>query len=33
MKPLFYGQQEIEIINKIFLELGTPNDQIWPKFS
>ena len=33
MRPLFYGQQEIEIINKIFLELGTPNDQIWPNFS
>ena len=33
MKPLFYGTQEIEIINKIFTELGTPNDDIWPGYS
>lgn len=33
MRPLFYGTQEIEIINKIFKELGTPNDDIWPGYS
>ena len=33
MRPLFHGQQEVEIINKIFKELGTPNDEIWPGYS
>ena len=30
MKPLFNGQSEISQINKIFKELGTPSDKIWP---
>lgn len=30
MKPLFPGKSEIDQINKIFKELGTPNDKIWP---
>lgn len=30
MKPLFNGQTEISQINKIFKELGTPSDKIWP---
>ncbi|XP_028393647.1 cyclin-dependent kinase 11B-like [Dendronephthya gigantea] len=30
MKPLFNGQSEIGQINKIFKELGTPSDKIWP---
>jgi cell division cycle 2-like protein len=30
MKPLFNGQSEINQINKIFKELGTPSDKIWP---
>ncbi|XP_065061335.1 cyclin-dependent kinase 11A-like [Rhopilema esculentum] len=30
MKPLFPGKSEIDQINKIFKELGTPNDNIWP---
>lgn len=30
MKPLFPGKAEIDQINRIFKELGTPNDTIWP---
>merc|ERR1712059_69425 len=30
MKPLFNGKSEIDQINRIFKELGTPNDKIWP---
>lgn len=30
MKPLFPGKSEIDQINRIFKELGTPNDRIWP---
>jgi len=30
MKPLFPGKSEIDQINRIFKELGTPNDKIWP---
>ncbi|KHN86408.1 Putative serine/threonine-protein kinase [Toxocara canis] len=33
LKPLFTGKAELDQINKIFLELGTPNDKIWPGFS
>ncbi|XP_031564784.1 cyclin-dependent kinase 11B-like [Actinia tenebrosa] len=30
MKPLFPGKSEIDQINRIFKELGTPSDSIWP---
>lgn len=30
MKPIFPGKSESDQINKIFKELGTPNDRIWP---
>eukprot|EP00794_Sanderia_malayensis_P020551 gene20551-22573_t len=30
MKPLFPGRSESDMINRIFKELGTPNDKIWP---
>lgn len=30
MKPLFPGKSEIDQINRIFKELGTPSDKIWP---
>lgn len=32
-KPLFMGKSEIDQLNQIFKELGTPNDSIWPGFS
>ncbi|RDD41238.1 Cyclin-dependent kinase 11B [Trichoplax sp. H2] len=32
-KPLFPGKSEIDQLNKIFKDLGTPNDQIWSGFS
>ncbi|KAL9971255.1 hypothetical protein ACROYT_G023761 [Oculina patagonica] len=30
MKPLFPGKSEIDQINRIFKDLGTPSDKIWP---
>lgn len=30
MKPLFPGKSEIDQINRIFKELGTPSNKIWP---
>ncbi|XP_002159420.3 cyclin-dependent kinase 11B isoform X1 [Hydra vulgaris] len=30
MKALFPGKSEIDQISRIFKELGTPNDKIWP---
>lgn len=33
MEALFPGKSEIEQLNKIFKELGTPNDKIWPTYS
>ena len=33
MKPLFPGKSEIDQLNHIFKELGTPNDTIWPEYS
>ncbi|VDN06556.1 unnamed protein product [Thelazia callipaeda] len=33
LKPLFPGKGEIDQINKIFVELGTPDDSVWPGFS
>ncbi|ESO10991.1 hypothetical protein HELRODRAFT_97167 [Helobdella robusta] len=29
-KPLFPGKTEVDEINRIFRELGSPNDKIWP---
>jgi cell division cycle 2-like protein len=31
-KPLFQGKSEIDQLNKIFQEMGTPNEKIWPKY-
>jgi cell division cycle 2-like protein len=33
LKPLFNASEEIEMINLIFKDLGTPNDTIWPGYS
>ena len=33
MQPLFPGKTEIDQINRIFKDLGTPNDKIWPGFN
>lgn len=33
MQALFQGMDEIQMINKIFEVLGTPNDNIWPGYS
>uniref|UniRef100_F1KVZ0 cyclin-dependent kinase n=1 Tax=Ascaris suum TaxID=6253 RepID=F1KVZ0_ASCSU len=33
LKPLFPGKGELDQINKIFLELGTPNEKIWSGYS
>ncbi|CAG2163465.1 unnamed protein product [Oppiella nova] len=33
MKPLFPGKSEIDQLNAIFKDLGTPNDKIWPEYS
>ncbi|XP_033220118.1 cyclin-dependent kinase 11B-like isoform X3 [Belonocnema kinseyi] len=33
MEALFPGQSDQDQINRIFKELGTPNDRIWPGFS
>ncbi|XP_037908458.1 serine/threonine-protein kinase PITSLRE isoform X2 [Hermetia illucens] len=32
MAPLFPGKTEMDQLNKIFKELGTPNDKIWPGY-
>ena len=32
-KALFKGKSEIDQLNEIFKELGTPNDKIWPGYS
>lgn len=32
-KALFKGKSEIDQLNQIFKELGTPNDKIWPGYS
>lgn len=31
--PLFMGDSEIDTIFKIFIKLGTPNEQVWPGVS
>lgn len=33
MEALFPGKSEIDQLHKIFKELGTPNDRIWPGYS
>lgn len=33
MEALFPGKSEIDQLNKIFKELGTPNETIWPGYS
>ncbi|KAM3719561.1 Cyclin-dependent kinase [Dirofilaria immitis] len=33
LKPLFPGKGEMDQINKIFTDLGTPNDNLWPGYS
>ncbi|VDD95958.1 unnamed protein product, partial [Enterobius vermicularis] len=33
LKPLFPGKGNLDQINKIFLELGTPNERVWPGYS
>jgi len=32
MKALFPGKNEKDQLDKIFKDLGTPNDKIWPSF-
>ncbi|CAH1642629.1 unnamed protein product [Spodoptera littoralis] len=33
LSPLFPGKSEIDQLNKIFMDLGTPSDAIWPGYS
>ncbi|XP_013116359.1 serine/threonine-protein kinase PITSLRE isoform X2 [Stomoxys calcitrans] len=33
MAPLFPGKTEVDELNKIFKELGTPNEKIWPGYN
>merc|ERR1712071_307423 len=33
LEAIFQGKSEADQINKIFRELGTPNDNIWPGYS
>ena len=33
MKPFFPGKSEIDQLNLIFKDLGTPSDNVWPGFS
>lgn len=33
MEALFPGKSEIDQINRIFKELGTPTDAMWPGYS
>ncbi|CAB0036850.1 unnamed protein product [Trichogramma brassicae] len=33
MQPLFQAKSEIDLLHRIFKELGTPDDQIWPGYS
>lgn len=33
MEALFPGKSEIDQLNRIFKELGTPNDRVWPGYS
>ncbi|XP_078684843.1 uncharacterized protein LOC144918177 isoform X1 [Branchiostoma floridae x Branchiostoma belcheri] len=33
MKPLWQGKSEIDQLNKIFKDLGTPSERIWPGYN
>jgi len=33
LKPMFRGEGEIDQLNKIFMEIGTPNEAIWPGYN
>uniref|UniRef100_A0A1I8MGV4 cyclin-dependent kinase n=1 Tax=Musca domestica TaxID=7370 RepID=A0A1I8MGV4_MUSDO len=33
MAPIFPGKTEVDELNKIFKELGTPNEKIWPGYN
>lgn len=33
MEALFPGKSEIDQLNRIFKELGTPSEKIWPGYS
>ncbi|CAG0879204.1 unnamed protein product [Darwinula stevensoni] len=33
MEPMFQGKSDIDQLNKIFKDLGTPNEKIWPGYS
>lgn len=33
MSALFPGKSEVDQINRIFKDLGTPNERIWPGYS
>ncbi|KAF9423445.1 hypothetical protein HW555_001254 [Spodoptera exigua] len=33
LQPLFPGKSEVDQLDKVFKELGTPSDTIWPGFS
>lgn len=33
MEALFPGKSEIDLLNRVFKELGTPSDKIWPGYS
>ncbi|RWS29291.1 cyclin-dependent kinase 11-like protein [Leptotrombidium deliense] len=33
MKPLFPGKSEIDQLNLLFKDLGTPNEKIWPGYT
>ncbi|ALC44785.1 Pitslre [Drosophila busckii] len=33
MAPIFPGKSEIDELNRIFKELGTPNEKIWPGYT
>lgn len=33
MEALFSGRSDMDQLNRIFKELGTPNDKVWPGYS
>jgi len=33
MEPLFPGKSDIDQLNTIFKELGTPSERIWPGYT
>ncbi|KAI8117224.1 Serine/threonine-protein kinase PITSLRE [Lucilia cuprina] len=33
MAPIFPGKSEVDELNRIFKELGTPNEKIWPGYN